>query len=112
MNIRALFLVLGLSLAFPATANFEIVSKAHEVSLADLRLPGSTAGTLRFKACSDCDYQTVRVTAATQYEVNRQSVGLEAFRTQLSTIRDRREKTVTVLHHLESDTIKAVRVRF
>ena|SRR5690606_5707972 len=112
MNIRALFLVLGLSLAFPAAANFEVVSKAHEVSLADLRLPGSTAGTLTFKPCRDCDYQTIRVTAATQYEVNRQSVGLEAFRTQLSTIRDRREKTVTVLHHLESDTIKAVRVRF
>jgi hypothetical protein len=30
----------------------------------------------------------------------------------LGSIRDRREKTVTVLHHLESDTIKAVRVRF
>lgn len=112
MNIRALFLVLGLSLALPAAANFEIVSKAHEVSLADLRLPGSTAGTLTFKSCPTCDYQTVRVTAATRYEVNRQSVGLEAFRSQLGNVRDRREKTVTVLHHLESDTIKAVRVRF
>lgn len=112
MNIRSMILVFGLSLAFPAAANFEIVSKAHEVSLADLRLPGSTAGTLTFKPCRDCDYQTVRVTAATRYEVNSQSIGLEAFRSQLGSITERREKTVTVLQHLESNTIKAVRVRF
>lgn len=112
MKIRVILLALAICLSLPAAANFEIVSKAHEVSLADLRLPGSTAGTLTFKPCRDCDYQTVRVTAATRYEVNRQSVDLEAFRSQLSNIRDRREKTITVLHHLESDTITAVRVRF
>jgi hypothetical protein len=112
MNIRTLVFALALCLSLPVAANFEIVSKAHEVSLADLRLPGSTSGTLTFKPCADCDYQTVRVTVRTQYEVNRRSVDLEDFRTQLDSIRDRREKTVTVVHHLESDTIKAVRVQF
>lgn len=112
MRIRAILFALAMCLSLPAAANFEIVSKAHEVSLADLRLPGSTAGTLTFKPCRDCDYQTVRVTAATQYEVNKQSVTLEAFRNQLASIRNRRETIVTVLHHLESDTVKAVRVRY
>jgi biopolymer transport protein ExbD len=105
-------MVLALGLSLPAVAGFEVVSKAHEVSLADLRLPGSTSGTLTFKACEQCDYKTIRVTAATQYQVNRRSVGLEDFRKQLGNITNRRETTVTVLHHLESDTIKAIRVRY
>jgi len=112
MKIRTILFALALCLSLPAAANFEIVSKAHEVSLADLRLPGSTSGTLTFKPCKACDYQTVRVTAATQYEVNGSSLDLEDFRNQLGNIRNRRETTVTVLHHLESDTIKAVRIRF
>jgi hypothetical protein len=44
--------------------------------------------------------------------VNKRSLDLEDFRNQLGNIRNRRETTVTVLHHLESDTIKAIRVRF
>lgn len=112
MNIRTTLLAFVLGFSLPAAADFEIVSKAHEVALADLRLPGSTSGTLTFKACEDCDYRTIRVTASTQYEVNRRSVGLEDFRNQLANIRDRRETTVTVLHHLETDTVKAVRVRY
>lgn len=111
-TVRMMILALACGFSVPAAANFQIVSKAHEVSLADLRLPGSTSGTLTFKPCSDCDYRTVRVTAATQYEVNGSAVPLEDFRKQLGNIRDRREETVTVLHHLESDTIKAVRIRF
>lgn len=112
MSIRTVLLALALSVSLPAAANFEVVSKAHEVSLADLRLPGSTSGTLTFKPCRECDYLTIRVTAATQYEVNKRSLDLEDFRNQLSNIRNRRETTVTVLHHLESDTIKAIRIRF
>ena len=112
MIFRTAFLALLLGSSLPAAANFEIVSKAHEVSLADLRLPGHANGTLSFKPCATCDYETVRVTSATVYEANRQALDLDDFRTALGNVRDRREVTVTVLHHLESDTIKAVRVRF
>ena len=112
MTIRTVFLALLLGFCLPAAANFEVVSKAHEVSLADLRLPGNANGTLSFRPCATCDYETVRVTAATVYEANKRAVELEDFRTALGNIRNRREVTVTVLHHLESDTIKAVRVRY
>jgi hypothetical protein len=112
MKSRIVLIALVLGSSLPAAAGFELVSKAHEVSLADLRLPTSTSGTLTFKPCRQCDYQTLRVTAMTRYEANRRSVALEVFRQQLGSITDRRETTVTVLHHLESDTIKAVRVTF
>lgn len=111
MKFRALIFALALCASLPAAAIFEVVSKAHEVPLSDLRLPGSTSGTLTFKSCKDCDYETVRVTASTQYEANRQSLTLDEFRNALAQITNR-QVTVTVLHHLESDTIKAVRVKF
>ena len=112
MNNRTVLFALVLGLSLPAAASFEIVSKAHEVSLTDLRLPGSTSGTLTFKPCNKCDYKTVRVTTQTQYETNRRRLELEDFRKQLGSIRNRQDVTVTVLHHLESDTIKAVRVHY
>jgi hypothetical protein len=112
VNIRTVVFVLALALSFPAAATFEIVSKAHEVSLTDLRLPASTNGTLTFKPCEECDYKTVRVTAQTQYETNRQRFALEEFRRQLGSIMNRQDVSVTVLHHLESDTIKAIRVHY
>lgn len=107
----SIIVILALA-AVPAGADFVVVSKAHEVALTDLRLPGSTVGTLSFKACDTCDYRTVRVTAATEYEANGRLYELADFRKQLETVPDPAEETVTVLHHLESDTIKAVRVRF
>jgi biopolymer transport protein ExbD len=112
MNFRSILFAFALGLSLPAAASFEIVSKAHEVPLSGLRLPASTAGTLTFKPCQHCDYKTVRVTDTTQYEANRQSLSLEAFRQQLAAITNRQETTVTVVHHLESDTVKAVRVTF
>ncbi|MEX2123912.1 MAG: hypothetical protein WD795_08460 [Woeseia sp.] len=112
MKIRTLLFTLALCASLPAAAVFEVVSKAHEVSLVDLRLPGSTSGTLTFKPCSECNFETIRVTASTRYEANNRSLTLEDFRNALGQIRHRREVTVTVLHHLESDTIKAVRVKF
>ena len=110
MNIRTVVFALALGVSFPAAATFEIVSKAHEVSLADLRLPASTSGTLTFKPCEECDYKTVRVSVETQYETNGQRLALEDFRRQMSSMRNRQDVSVTVLHHLESDTIKAIRV--
>jgi hypothetical protein len=112
MNIRTVLFALVIGLSLPAAASFEIVSKAHEVSLTDLRLPASTSGTLTFKPCKECDYKTVRVTTGTEYEANRRRLELEDFRKQLANIGNRQEVTVTVLHHLESDTIKAVRVHY
>jgi hypothetical protein len=110
--IRMLFIAALAALSVPAAADLVVVSKAHEVSLENIRLPGSTNGTLSFKPCETCDYQTVRVTAATRYEANEQSFDLEAFRKELEGIRNPREETATVLHHLKSDTIVAVQIIF
>lgn len=110
--MKTLTIAILLCLGVPAAADFVLVSKAHEVALRDLRLPGNTNGTLSFKPCDTCSYQTVRVTSATEYEANNRLYTLAEFRSQLENVGDPAEETVTVLHHLESDTIKAVRVKF
>jgi hypothetical protein len=112
MTIRALLAAALVCLSMQAGADFRVVSEAHEVSLTDLRLPGNANGTLSFKSCETCSYQTVRVTAATQYEANNSRLDLEAFRQELERIREPRKVTATVLHHLRSDTIQAIRVKF
>jgi hypothetical protein len=116
MRIRQPLLALTViaGLAAPAMADqppaFPVVTKAYEVELSGLRLPGSTNGTLGFKPCRDCDFETVRVTTTTRYEADGQNFNLHDFRNELARITDRRNAAVTVKHHLASDTITVVRV--
>lgn len=112
MRIRTLLAAALIGMTVPAAADFVTVVEAYEVQLEDLRLPGNAGGTLAFRPCEDCDYMTVRVTASTRYEANEQSFTLEAFRQELARVSDPDQQSVTVMHHLESDTITAVRVSF
>lgn len=112
MSIRSLLAALLLCLGAPAAADFVPVSRAYEVALAYLRLPGTANGTVTFRACETCDYQTIRVTSGTRYEANDQLLTLQDFQKSLEDVRNPSDITATVLHHLESDTIQAIRVWF
>lgn len=115
MRIRILLLAL-VALGGPMTAGtaiadaFPVIVKAYETTLPTLRLPASVNGTLSFKACDRCEYQTVRVTPATRYEANGRVYELADFRKALAGIGNTRNAAVTVKHHLESNTIKAINV--
>jgi len=45
----------------------EIKETAHELALGDITLPGSTAGTLVFRSCAECDPVALPVNASTAY---------------------------------------------
>ncbi len=83
---------------------------AHEVTLADLRLPQSDAGTIGFRSCDECDYQTKRVTTATRWSLNGKALSLDDFRLGIARITERNDVYVTVLHHLEEDRVTEVSV--
>ena len=71
MKIKILITAIVLTLAMPAVAEFKTVQLAHEVALSDLRLPSHPSGTIGFKGCSECEYQTERVSAfAAAFEAN------------------------------------------
>ena len=71
MKIKVLITVFVLCLALPAAAQFTTTQLAHEVALNELRLPSHPSGTIGFKSCSECEYQTKRVSENTQYERGR-----------------------------------------
>lgn len=100
--------MLGASIS--VAAEFRTITEAYEVDLIDLRLPGSEYGTLTFRQCADCDAQTLRVTGETQYLINNRAFSLAEFKEQLKRLRNRKAPNVAVLHHLESNTIKAIKV--
>ena len=101
---------IALTLAMPAAAQFVTIVEAHEVALSEIRLPGHPAGTMSFKACKECEYQTVRVSPNTRYVVDGKSVTLEKFRRAAATVRERSMKAVTVKQHLRENVITAIEI--
>ena len=110
MKIKMIVTALLLSLALPAAADFRTIQAAYEVSLDDVRLPQIDAGTISFKKCFECPYETKRVTASTGWVINGKSMTLAKFRERLSQLVDRSNETATVLHHLERDRVTEVSV--
>jgi hypothetical protein len=110
MKIKVLIAAIFLGLALPAAADFQTVAEAHEVSLADLRVPQSESGTVSFRTCAECAYQVKRVGANAEWVLNGKRLPLDKFRRGLASITDRDAASVTVLHHLEKDRVIRVTV--
>ncbi len=110
MQLRQLLVLVLLGLSLAAAADVRTITEAYEVDLSDLRLPGSENGTLTFRQCSDCEAQTLRVTSKTRYVINDRDFALAEFKEQLKRVRNRKDQIVSVLHHLEPNTIKAIKV--
>lgn len=111
MKISTLVSIVLLAFSLSAVAaDGDVTSQAYEVQLKNFTAPATVNGGASFKECDDCDRRVVRVAAGTRYEVNGRGVRLEQFRKTLTQIQDRDEASLTVLHHLESDTIELIAV--
>ena len=110
MKFKVLIAALSLALALPAAAQFRTIAEAYEASLSELRLPQNEVGTIGFKPCDECSYLVKRVSADTEWVFDGRPVSLEKFRRIVSTVTDRKNTPVTVLHHLESDRVTRVSV--
>jgi len=110
MNIKTIFSVALLSLGLSMAVHGDVVSQAYEVALGDFREPATESGGASFKACDACERKLVRVTAATRYSINGETVRFADFRRVVRESRSRGGAAVTVLHHLESDTIESINV--
>lgn len=112
MHIRIFLALAMLVLSLPAAAEFSTITQAYEVDLGDLRLPGNVGGTLAFKKCSECASQTIQVNSKTRYVLNGRAVGLERFKSEVEFMRGSRDGVAIVMHHLESNVITRIKVRF
>ena len=108
MNIKTIIAIALLSFGLTAAADDQIVSLAYEIKLSEFHAPATSNGSASFKECGDCTKHLVRVTEATRYSVNGKNVRLVDFKEACMLANDRDNKSLTVLHHLESDTIQSI----
>ena len=108
---RKLFIAaLMLGLALPAAADFVTIERAYEVALSEIRLPRSENGTIAFKECDTCNFETKLVDANTRWLVNGRAVSLQKFREAVDRVADRDNEAVSISHHLETNRVTAVSV--
>lgn len=110
MHIRTILATMLLGLSVSAAAEFTTIERAYEVPLSLLRVPASTSGSVMFSECAECESFRVPVTGKTEFVINGKAVLLRDFRKSLFRIRDRESESVTVRHHLQSNTITAIKV--
>ena len=110
MNIKTIIAIALLSIGLSAAADDRIISLAYEVNLSNFHAPATSNGSASFKECADCTQHLVRVTPATRYAISGRAVQLGEFKEACMLANDRDEIAVTVLHHLESDTIQSIDV--
>lgn len=108
MKIRIIITALMLGLALPAAADMQTVAEAYEVSLSEMRLPSHESGTISYKTCGTCSYETKRVGSGTRYLLNGKAVKLDEFRRASSLVTERADQPVTVLRHLGEDVVTQV----
>lgn len=108
MKFRIIITALTLSLALPAAADFRTIVEGYEVSLPSVRLPQSESGTIAFKKCAECPYQTLRLAADAEWVINGEATTLEKFRSRMSELDDRANRIITVGHHLEKNVVVRV----
>ncbi|MGI9270293.1 MAG: hypothetical protein ACR2QT_00855 [Woeseiaceae bacterium] len=110
MNIKKLVTITLICVGFAASAQGDVVSQAHELTLSQFTAPTTNNASIAFKECDDCERLRTRVTNATSYSFDGKRVRLEKFRTAVSQVRDRDNTFVTVLRHLESNTVVSISV--
>ena len=110
INVKKLLLISLICAVLSATAMGQgrVISQASEILLNNFQAPVSAVSTIVFKECDECEQQHARVTEATIYSVNGRPVRLEEFRIAILQATDRDDKAVTVLHHLESNTVESI----
>lgn len=108
MRAKILMLaIVAMAASLPASAAFEMVSRAYEVRMRNFTAPTTPNGGLILRECNGCDSVSIRVTSATSYLVGGRPVSLERFREALAAATD---ETVSlgVVHDLKSDTVSQV----
>lgn len=104
---------LGLSGA-ASSQTLEITESAHELTLSNVILPSSTAGTLIYKSCAECDSVGAQVRQNTRYVAPAGEMALADFREYIielnATNSPESEIYVTVFRSVADGTVSRVKV--
>lgn len=108
MKSRIFVLFAMLLLSFSVTAEMQTHSEAMEVAASDVRLPQSDSGTIAFKQCEECDYQTEPVSAGTVWLLNDKATTLAKFRAAMARIANRNEHLIVITQSMDDQGIVEV----
>ena len=111
MHIRISLFAALLMLCVSVSADFRTRQLAHEIPLSEFVAPVTQNGILSYRACAECDAMSSRLTVATRYVINNQDVDLPEFRSRLVGLDERETRILTVLQHLETNTVTLVSIR-
>jgi len=110
MKLKIIIAAFLLSLTVSAAADFKTIREGYEVAIGNVRLPQSKSGTIAYKKCSECPYETKRMASDATWVINGKATTLEKFRRRVSALDKRSAKIMTVGHHLERDEIVRVTI--
>jgi len=110
MDSRKLFAIALIGIGFTASVHAEVISQAYELTMDQFTAPTTANSGIAFKECEDCEVLRMRVSAATSYTVNGKQVRLEDFRLAVAGLQGNEQASVTVLRHLESNTVQSISV--
>ena len=110
MKFTLLIATIALAVSAPGVAQFRTITEAYEVRLSDLRLPQSDDGTVAYKTCDACPYESKLISNDVRWFLDGRSMPLGDFRRAVAAVSDRENTPVMVLHHLESDRVTRVSV--
>lgn len=109
MKIKMIVTALLLGLAIPAAAEFVTIQAAYEIALDNVRLPHRESGTIAYRKCDDCPYETKRLGSDIAWHINGKNTTFKKFKAHVSELY-RDDEIITVLHHLERDQVTRVSV--
>ena len=109
MKTKMIITALALCLALPAAAGFRTIQKGYELPIDHVRLPQFAKGTIAFKKCGNCPYETKRLSSNVEWRINGKATTLVKFRAQVAQL-TRPDEIITVRHHLEKDQVTRVSV--
>ena len=108
MNLRFAALIALFVVSWPAAGQFQVVELAHEVPTSHFVPPVTRNGSITFRSCNDCQSFTVRMTPETRFIVNDRDVELKDFRSAVLSLGRSDKKYLTILHHLERNTVSSI----
>ncbi len=110
MKIKIILATIALVLSAATMADFTPVSEGYELSLSNVRLPRNNGGSIAFRTCNSCNYETHLVSSDVRWDINGKATTLALFRERMAKIADREAQWVTVIHHIELNRVTAVSV--
>ncbi len=92
--IRQTLVTIALLLTLDTASALRVIEQVErpvELVLGDLTLPAAEGGNISFSECPTCSISTHRLTAATVYKVNRQTVPFADFLRLVAEIRQKQD---------------------